>query len=147
VGVRNGTPLLSGRTCSCPRCKCGPHRRGRADEHRVRREEENDAQALRVARGSGLVLAGSGQVDAAVTCNYAGRNFTDVIGSAPQVTTNNRIGGFVAFATPPTANGTKGKAEVLAFGLTDGARTLSSARGGFGVLRRRLLRPAMRIKW
>lgn len=73
-------------------------------------------------------LCGIGTAHASVTYTYEGLNFTTVTGSAPTVTTANRITGFVEFATAPTPNET-GKNDWIAFELSDGARTLSSANG------------------
>ena len=76
-------------------------------------------------------LTGVGRAQAALTYEYVGLNFTSVTGSNPQVTTSDRITGFVTFATEPLANQT-GKRDVVAFSLADGARTLSSAAGDTG---------------
>ena len=85
--------------------------------------------------GKSLVIVGSflgavcDSVWAATTYNYTGLNFTSVTGTAPQVTTSNHLSGFVTFATAPTPNGSKGPADITAFSMTDGVRTLSSANG------------------
>ena len=75
--------------------------------------------------------AGVGRAQAALTYEYVGLNFTSVTGSNPQVTTSDRITGFVTFAAEPLPNQT-GKRDVIAFSLADGARTLSSAAGDTG---------------
>ena len=51
------------------------------------------------------------------------------LGSAPHVTTSQHLSGFVTFATAPVPNGSKGPADITAFSMTDGGRTLSSANG------------------
>ena len=67
---------------------------------------------------------------APITYEYTGNKFTVIEGSVPSVTTDDRLTGFVTFATAPTA-GQSGKNDFTAFSLTDGATTYSSDTSGF----------------
>ncbi len=75
-----------------------------------------------------VALASASVADASVIYYYQGGNFTSVTGSNPEVTTSDSITGWVEFATAPTPNET-GKNDWIAYSLSDGARTLSSANG------------------
>ena len=82
----------------------------------------------RAILATGLLFFSALPVAAGPIYNYEGQNFTVIEGSAPQVTTSDHLSGWVEFATAPTPNQV-GKADVIAFSLTDGARTLSSSNG------------------
>lgn len=77
---------------------------------------------------SWILFFNTGPASAGFIYEYVGNNFTSIEGSAPVVTTNNSITGFVEFATAPTP-GETGKDDLIAYELSDGVRTLSSANG------------------
>jgi len=82
-------------------------------------------QTLSIAL-SAVLLISVVEVDAGFITSYTGQNFTLVVGSAPTVTTSDKITGFVEFSTAPLPNET-GKTDWIAFSLSDGSRTLSLA--------------------
>ena len=84
--------------------------------------------ALRTFAALIMYLVAAPQAEAATIYFYEGTNFTVVTGSAPQVSTSNHLSGWVEFASAPLPNQV-GKTDWVAYSLTDGARTLSSANG------------------
>lgn len=73
-------------------------------------------------------MALSSGAQAGYVYTYQGNTYTGVSGSNPHVTTSDSVTGFVEFATLPTA-GQVGKNDWIAYSLSDGARTFSSANG------------------
>jgi len=77
---------------------------------------------------AGLFIASlSSRAFAGVVYTYVGSNFTEVRGDVGP-TTSDRLTGFVEFNAAPLA-GETGKFDIIGFSLTDGVRTLSSAKG------------------
>jgi PEP-CTERM motif len=60
--------------------------------------------------------------------DYTGNFFTQIFGSAPMVTTSDRVTAWVEFGTAATP-GQVGKSDVIAWSISDGVRTLSSGAG------------------
>lgn len=74
-------------------------------------------------------MALSSGAQAGYIYTYQGNTYTSVSGSKPEVTTSDSVTGFVEFTTLPTAGSFLGASDLIAYTLSDGAKTLSSTRG------------------